>query len=711
MAWKDVRLSLKFFVGFGVVLALLAFAAGWSIVGIRGIVRNANEVIEGNKLRGNMVQREVDHLVWVNDLNKLLTDENVHELLVETDPRECAFGRWYYSDARVRAEALVPEIKPILARIEGPHAELHESAVKVGAEYVEVDGELGNFLREKKVDHLAWAHRVKDIFVDPDMTTFVNVELDPTRCDFGLWLYSDDVEELSAEDADFGRAVDQIFDPHARLHESAGEVQSLMAAGSELEARQYYMSVTKPLAYEVLDTIDGVIGWHDGKLTRNRNANRIYSTETNGYLGEVKGMLEEIVATAQANIMTDEAMLEQAQRTNVIVIIIGAVSIVLGILLAVVIARGIILPLGRGVRFAGTVATGDLDAVVDIDQKDEVGELAGALNRMISALKKKAGLLERVAGGDLTIDVDLASNKDSLGNSLVTMKESLNNLLREVKDGIDQVASGASQISDSSQNLSQGATEQASSLEEISSSITEISGQSQQNAKNATEATSIAKQAAEDAEGGNRAMTDLKGAMERMNRSSDEIQKVVKLIDDIAFQINLLALNANVEAARAGKYGKGFAVVAEEVRNLASRSADAVQETSRMVEDSLRNIQEGNKAAEETAGQLERIVDGAGKVASFLDEIAEASREQADAITEINTGIDQIDQVTQSNTANAEESASAAEELAAQAQQIRSIIAQFKLDEGSRGEYGKPRELPAPGFDERYDDGYEGDPN
>jgi methyl-accepting chemotaxis protein len=471
------------------------------------------------------------------------------------------------------------------------------------------------------------------------------------------------------------------------------------------------MSVTKPLAYEVLDTIDGVIGWHDGKLTRNRNANRIYSTETNGYLGEVKGMLEEIVATAQANIMTDEAMLEQAQRTNVIVIIIGAVSIVLGILLAVVIARGIILPLGRGVRFAGTVATGDLDAVVDIDQKDEVGELAGALNRMISALKKKAGLLERVAGGDLTIDVDLASNKDSLGNSLVTMKESLNNLLREVKDGIDQVASGASQISDSSQNLSQGATEQASSLEEISSSITEISGQSQQNAKNATEATSIAKQAAEDAEGGNRAMTDLKGAMERMNRSSDEIQKVVKLIDDIAFQINLLALNANVEAARAGKYGKGFAVVAEEVRNLASRSADAVQETSRMVEDSLRNIQEGNKAAEETAGQLERIVDGAGKVASFLDEIAEASREQADAITEINTGIDQIDQVTQSNTANAEESASAAEELAAQAQQIRSIIAQFKLDEGSRGEYGKPRELPAPGFDERYDDGYEGDPN
>lgn len=181
-------------------------------------------------------------------------------------------------------------------------------------------------------------------------------------------------------------------------------------------------------------------------------------------------------------------------------------------------------------------------------------------------------------------------------------------------------------------------------------------------------------------------MQQMSEIMVRINASSDQINKVVKVIDDIAFQINLLALNANVEAARAGKYGKGFAVVADEVRNLAVKSADSVQETTQMEQETVTNIKQGTESAEKTASQLESIVSGSGKVADFLEEIAQASREQAQAISQITEGLDQIDEATQSNTASAEESASASEELAGQAQQLRAMVAEFKLDSRYTGQ-------------------------
>ncbi|MFP4268409.1 MAG: methyl-accepting chemotaxis protein [Spirochaetaceae bacterium] len=332
------------------------------------------------------------------------------------------------------------------------------------------------------------------------------------------------------------------------------------------------------------------------------------------------------------------------------------------------------------------IAQGDLHVDFgEVERKDEIGQLSRAMGTMQTSLQHKASVIEKFAQGDFSVEVEKVSEKDQLGESLFAMKEAINELLGQINLAVEQVNSGADQVSQASQDLSQGATEQASSLEEITSSTNEIHSQSRQNSENATEALGLAKQASKDAEKGNKQMEELSEVMERINASSDEISKVVKVIDDIAFQINLLALNANVEAARAGKYGKGFAVVADEVRNLAVRSADSVKDTTQMVEETVNNIRQGTDAAEATAKQLSSIVNGSGKVADFLEEIAQASREQAQALEQITEGLDQIDETTQASTASSEESASASEELAGQAQQLRSMVAKFKLSKRYSG--------------------------
>ena len=312
-------------------------------------------------------------------------------------------------------------------------------------------------------------------------------------------------------------------------------------------------------------------------------------------------------------------------------------------------------------------------------RNDELGMIGRSFTDLIEYQREKADIAREIASRNLDVEAQATSEKDALGIAFSDMVEALNDLLGQTQDAVDQVSAGASQVSQASQELSQGATEQASSLEEVSSSVTEINSQARQNADHADEANRLAQEAQQNAEEGNREMEHLKDLMSKISSSSEETKKVVKVIDDIAFQINLLALNANVEAARAGKYGRGFAVVAEEVRNLATRSADAVQETTGIVEESVQNMQSGTQASESTAEQLDAIVGGARRVTEYLTDIAAASKEQADAISQITEGLDQIDQVTQANTASSEESASAAEELASQSEQLQAMISQYRI--------------------------------
>ena len=237
----------------------------------------------------------------------------------------------------------------------------------------------------------------------------------------------------------------------------------------------------------------------------------------------------------------------------------------------------------------------------------------------------------------------------------------------------DQVSSGA-------QALSQGATEQASSVEELAASINEISNNINQTAQQAQDASDKSMQVGEKAGESNNRMHDMLQAMADINASSGEIGKIIKTIEDIAFQTNILALNAAVEAARAGAAGKGFAVVADEVRNLASKSAEASKNTAVLIENSLQAVENGKRIADETAQSLEVVISDIQEASSLMGSIAKAATDQAESISQITLGIDQISSVVQTNSATAEESAAASEELSGQAQILNELVRKFRLD-------------------------------
>jgi methyl-accepting chemotaxis protein len=250
----------------------------------------------------------------------------------------------------------------------------------------------------------------------------------------------------------------------------------------------------------------------------------------------------------------------------------------------------------------------------------------------------------------------------------------LNAVIEGLTEGAEQVSSASGQVSQASQQVAHGAGEQASGIEETSSSLEEISSMTKQNATNAGEANRLMSEVGGLVNRGKESMDRLSGAIEGIKRSSDATSKIVKTIDEIAFQTNLLALNAAVEAARAGDAGKGFAVVAEEVRNLAQRAGEAARNTAALIEGSVKNSDQGVSVASETAKALKEVTTSVQKVSQLISEIAAASKEQAQGIDQVATGVAQMNQVTQSNAANAEESASASEELNAQVEQVNSMI-------------------------------------
>ena len=810
MRWKDLRLKWKLGIGFGVVLACLVGVGGGSILGIGGIVDNAKEVIDGNRIDAMLAQREVDHLNWAASVNALLTDSSVTELHAQTDDKKCAFGQWLHGDERAQAEATVPAIAPLLKEIEPYHVALHHSAIEVADRFSQADPHLPGKISARIVDHVNWAAAIRDCFLQNQES--LNVETNPTHCTLGKWINSDEGARVYARgSADFKAAWDEMVTAHRLLHESAGEIQAQYAQSNEglkelllerevdhlkwaqkvseaivaghadldvetshtkcaygtflnspefasivakapqfgeilekskapheqmhasavaisaalargaegqAEAEQLFVTKTMPALAELAgcfhlasakeeelqvaqaaarDIFDNktmpllrkTLGhMHDleheaqVELAGMMEAGDIYAEKTVPNLEKVRGLLSGVRDKVRENVMTDEQMLAAASNTRSTVLTMSAIAIALGAVLAWIIARGIIGPLRKGVAFAQTVAGGDLTQQVDMDQKDEIGMLAKAMNGMADSLratmKDLAAKAQTLAGSSTELS--------ATATQLASGAEETTNQSASVSAASEEMATNMDTVAASTEEMSANIKTVASAVEEMTASVQEIARNAEQAAQVAGQASSLANTSNDN--------------IGQLGEAADAIGKVIDTIQDIAEQTNLLALNATIEAARAGDAGKGFAVVASEVKDLAKQTAEATEDIRRRIE----SIQTSTGSAVASIGEISEVITKVNEVsrtiASAVEEQSITTREISGNVTQtasaaetVSTGVTQsasatreitvnitgVDQAARQAAQGAAQTQTAGAELSRLSEDLNSLVAQFKV--------------------------------
>lgn len=405
-------------------------------------------------------------------------------------------------------------------------------------------------------------------------------------------------------------------------------------------------------------------------------------------LSQEANLLKDV--TAAQNQLSQERLVEvKAKYRTMNLTMFGMLAAALAASFAIVAAltKAIMTPVDQMEEAARSLRKGDFSTEITYDGRDELGvacaDLQASFNELRRIIEVTDKEVEMLAHGDFAFAItdEFPGETQAIQVSIKKLMSRLNDTFTQINMAASQIDEGSNQVSSSAQALAQGATEQAGTVEQLSDRLSEVSNKVTSNAENAKDASRLSNEAGEYADVTLENMKRMSDAMGEISDTSQNIGKVIKVIEDIAFQTNILALNAAVEAARAGSAGKGFAVVADEVRNLAAKSAEAAKNTTALIESSLATVNRGVEAANKTDESFKILADKVQESVAIIDRITDASVEQAGHIQEITNAVDQISAVVQTNSATSEQSAAASEELSSQASLMSQLVSQFKLDE------------------------------
>ena len=594
--FKKLTVGKQIALGFSVVLVLLAVIGLTSFTGVGGIVQNAVNMITGEGIKGEMSQREIDHLNWANGLTKYMNDPTVKELAVQTDHHKCGLGKWLYGEGRKHAETALPVLAPLLKAMEKPHENIHKSAIHIAKEMNKLDvGKESTIFYNLEIAHRKWVAKViKEILGKKNA---VSVQLDHKRCGMGKWLYGGKADALKKEFPTFAPIIEDFKEPHRILHDTGKRVNRKLASGDYDGALSEVRNEIEPK----LEIVTGILRKaqnHVRSFEKGQSeAANILITVTQKNMAQVQGLMHEVIKTVDKNVVTQEVLLGGASKLKVIVTIVGIIAFVLGIALAFFIVRGL-------VRSLSNIAESMNEGAEQVASAS--GQVSSSSQSLAEGSSEQAASIEETSA---SLEEMSSMTKQNAENS-----KQADGLMQEANRTVSQANSSMGELKGSMGEISKASEE----TQNVVKTIDEIAFQTNLLALNA------AVEAARAGEAGAGFAVVAEEVRNLALRSADAAKNTAELIESTVKKVKHGSELVNTTADAFTEVATSSTKVAELVSEIAAASneqAQGIEQVNTAVTEMDKVTQSNAAGAEESASASEEMNAQAEEMKSMVNEL------------------------------------------------------------------------------------------